>query len=373
VAKSHQYIWQRPKWTDFTWRSEEILSLLGKCRLVQGKLLGKVIDLGLTLDAHAHAEVLAEETIKTSAIEGEKLDLRSVRSSVARRLGLPSAGLPVDRHVDGIVAVILDATMNHDESLTTERLFAWHAGLFPTGYSGMHKIRVGTWRGEEPMRVVSGPVGKEKVHFMAPPAERIPEEMTHFLSWWNSSRGNMEGLVRAAIGHFWFVTIHPFEDGNGRIARALTDMALAHDDSQKHRYYSLSSQIMEERDSYYDVLEECQKGESDITKWLVWFLECFSRAIDRSETILSGVIIKANYWRAHAQASLNERQRKVINKLLDAGQDGFEGGLTTRKYASMVKVSKMTAFREINRLLELGIIRQNPGKGRSVSYDLIWP
>ena len=237
----------------------------------------------------------------------------------------------------------------------------------------MHKIRVGTWRGEEPMRVVSGPVGKETVHFMAPPAEIIPEEMTRFLSWWNSSRGSMEGLIRAAIGHFWFVTIHPFEDGNGRIARALTDMALAQDYSQKHRYYSLSSQIMEERDSYYDVLEECQKGKSDITKWLVWFLECFSRAIDRSETILSGVITKANFWRAHAQAFLNERQRKVVNKLLDAGQDGFEGGLTTRKYASMVKVSKMTAFREINRLLELGIIRQNPGKGRSVSYDLIWP
>lgn len=373
MAKSHQYIWQRPNWTDFTWRSEEILSLLGKCRLVQGKLLGKVIDLGLTLDAHAHAEVLAEETIKTSAIEGEKLDLRSVRSSVARRLGLPSAGLPVDRHVDGIVAVILDATMNHDESLTIERLYGWHAGLFPIGYSGMHKIRVGTWRGEEPMRVVSGPVGKEKVHFIAPPAERIPEEMTRFLAWWNSSRGSMEGLIRAAIGHFWFVTIHPFEDGNGRIARALTDMALAQDDSQKHRYYSLSSQIMEERDSYYDVLEECQKGKSDITKWLVWFLECFSRAIDRSGTILSGAITKANFWRAHAQASLNERQRKVINKLLDAGPDGFEGGLTTRKYASMVKVSKMTAFREISKLLELGIIRQNPGKGRSVSYDLIWP
>jgi Fic family protein len=367
MAKSHQYIWQRPDWTDFTWRSEDILNLLGNCRLVQGKLLGKVIDLGLTLDAQAHAEVLAEETIKTSAIEGERLDIRSVLSSVARKLGLPSAGLPVDRNVDGIVAVILDATMNHDEPLTIERLYGWHAGLFPTGYSGMHKIKVGSWRGEEPMRVVSGAVGKEKVHFIAPPAERIPEEVSGFLSWWNSSRGSMEGLIRAALGHFWFVTIHPFEDGNGRIARALTDMALAQDDSQKYRYYSLSSQIMEERDSYYDVLEECQKGKSDITKWLVWFLECFSRAIERSETILSGVITKANFWRVHAQSSLNERQRKVINKLLDAGQDGFEGGLTTRKYASMAKVSKMTAFREINRLLELGIIRQNPGKGRSVS------
>jgi Fic family protein len=373
MAKSLQYIWQRSGWTSFTWRSEEILSLLGKCRLAQGKLLGKVIDLGLSLDAHAHAEVLAEETMKTSAIEGERLDIRSVRSSVARRLGLPSAGLPVDRNVDGIVAVILDATMNHDMPLTVERLCGWHAALFPTGYSGMHKIRVGAWRGEEPMRVVSGPVAKEKVHFLAPPAEKIDEEMSRFLSWWDSSRVGMEGLIRAALGHFWFVTIHPFEDGNGRIARSLTDMALSQDDLQKHRYYSLSSQIMEERESYYDVLEACQKGGSDITQWLVWFLECFFRAIDRSELILSGVITKANFWRMHGQTTLNQRQRKVINKLLDAGQDGFEGGLTTRKYASMTKVSKPTAFREINRLLELGLLRQNPGKGRSVSYGLVWP
>ena len=223
------------------------------------------------------------------------------------------------------------------------------------------------------MWVVSGPVGKEKVHYIAPPAERIKEEMSQFLSWWDSSRGSTEGLIRAAIGHFWFVTIHPFEDGNGRIARALTDMALAQDDSQKHRYYSLSSQIMEERESYYNILEACQKGSRDITPWLVWFLECFFRATERSEAILSRVIAKASFWRTHAQAPLSERQRKVINKLLDAGPDGFEGGLTTRKYASMVKVSKPTAFREINRLLELGLLRQNPGKGRSISYGLVWP
>jgi len=279
----------------------------------------------------------------------------------------------VDRNGDGVVAVILDATMNHDKPLTVERLYGWHAGLFPTGYSGMHKIRVGAWRGEAPMRVVSGPVGKEQVHFLAPPAEKIDEEISKFLSWWDSGKGRLEGLVRAALGHFWFVTIHPFEDGNGRIARALTDMALAQDDLQQHRYHSLSSQIMEERESYYNVLEACQMGGSDITPWLVWFLECFSRAIDRSELILSGVITKANFWRMHSQASLSERQRKVINRLLDAGPDGFEGGLTARKYASMTKVSKPTAFREINRLLELGLLRQNPGKGRSVSYGLVRP
>ena len=373
MAESNQYIWQRSDWTSFTWRSDDILSLLGNCRFVQGKLLGKVIDLGLSFDAHAHAEVLAEETMKTSAIEGERLDIHSVRSSVARRLGLPSAGLPVDRNVDGIVAVIQDATMNHDEPLTVERLYGWHAGLFPTGYSGLHKIRAGSWRGEEPMRVVSGPLGKEKVHFIAPPAETIDDEMSRFFSWWDSSRGSLEGLIRAAVVHFRFVTIHPFEDGNGRIARALTDMALAQDDGKRYRYYSLSSQIMEEREAYYDVLEKCQKGGNDITEWLVWFLKCFSRAIDRSETIFSGVITKANFWRNHAQATLNERQKKVINKLLDAGQGGFEGGLTNRKYAAIAKVSKPTAYRELSRLVELVMIRQNPGRGRSVSYDLVWP
>lgn len=373
MGESYQYIWQREDWTNFTWRDADIISLLGKCRFVQGKLLGKVIDLGLTLDIYTHAEVLAEETIKTSAIEGEKMDIRSVRSSVARRLGLPSAGLPVDRNVDGVVSVILDATMNYNEPLTAERLYGWHAGLFPTGYSGIHKIRVGSWRGEESMRIVPGPVGREKIHFTAPPADKVDEEMSHFLSWWDSGRASMEGLIRAAVAHFWFVTIHPFEDGNGRIARALTDMALAQDDSQKHRYYSLSSQIMEEREAYYDILEKCRKGSSDITEWLSWFLECFSRAIGRSEMILAGVITKANFWRIYSQAALNERQRKVINKLLDAGPGGFEGGLTTRKYAAMTRASKPTAYRELSRLLELGMIRQNPGRGRSVSYDLVWP
>jgi len=371
--KSHQYIWQRPNWTHFTWRSDEVLDLLGKSRLLQGRLLGKVVDQGLTLDPQAHAEVLAEETMKTSAIEGEKLDTRSVRSSVARKLGLPSAGLPIDRYVDGLVAVLLDATQNHNLPLNVERLCGWQAELFPTGYSGMHKIQVGVWRGDEPMQVVSGPPGKEKIHFEAPPSNKIDDEIALFLSWWNTSKSKMEGLIRASIAHFWFVTIHPFEDGNGRIARALTDMALAQDDGQKYHYYSLSSQIMEDRSAYYEILEKCQKGGSDITDWIVWFLGCFSRAIERSEIILSGVFTKAVFWRTHAQAPLNERQRKVINKLFDVGRDAFEGGLTTRKYSAMTGVSKITAFRELNRLLELGLIKQNPGKGRSVSYDLIWP
>jgi Fic family protein len=373
ATESHRYVWQRDDWPLFTWRSDEILDLLGKCRLAQGRLLCRISDLGLSLDTQAHADIVVEETITTSGIEGEQLDVRSVRSSVARKLGLPSADHYVDRHVEGVVSVVLDATMNHDEPLTVERLQGWHAGLFPTGYSGIHQIRVGAWRGDQPMRVVSGPIGKERIHFEAPPAERIGQEMDRFLEWWNSSKGNIEGLVRAAIGHFWFVTIHPFEDGNGRIARALTDMAFAQDDGQRQRYFSMSSQIMRERNSYYDILEASQKGTCDITQWLIWFLECFSRAIEHSEKLLSGITAKAAFWRKHAQESLSERQRKVINRLLDAGRGGFEGGLTTRKYASMTKVSKPTAYREISDLLERGILRFNPGRGRSVSYDLVWP
>lgn len=367
-----QYVWQRPEWTRFQWKNENILLTMGECRMLQGKLLGRLADLGLPLENHAQMEILAEETLKTAAIEGESLNVKAVRSSVARKLGLPSAGLPVDRHVDGLVSVLLDATKNHDEYLTEKRLFGWHAALFSTGYSGMHKISVGKWRGDKSMQVISGPIGHETVHFEAPPSDRIPNEIRRFLGWWEESRGNTEGLLRAAIAHFWFVTIHPFEDGNGRLARALTDMAVAQDDRQSIRYYSLSSQIMAERETYYDVLERCQKGNGDITEWLTWFLCCFCRAINRSEKLLATVLDKAAFWKANAQSALSERQRKVINRLLDAGRGGFEGGLTTRKYVSIAGVSRATAFREMDHLVELGILKQNPGRGRSASYDLNW-
>lgn len=368
----YRYLWERPDWTDFRWDNGRILVPLGECRLLQGKLLNKVSTIGLSLGTQAQAEILTEETLKTSAIEGERLDLRSVRSSVARRLGLPSAGLPVDRSIDGLVSILLDATQNCNSPLTFERLWGWQAVLFPTGYSGFHRIRAGDWRGDEPMRIVSGPVGRETIHFEAPPSERVGPEMARFLKWWDESRGKTEGILRAAIAHFRFVTIHPFEDGNGRIARALTDMALAQDDKQPFRYYSLSAQIMSEREQYYSVLKKCSKGDGDITEWLVWFLSCFSRAIKRSDEHLAVVFAKAAFWRRYAHSPLSERQRKVLNKLLDAGQGGFEGGITTRKYASMAKVSKATAFRELSQLLKLGMIRRNPGQGRSVSYDLVW-
>ncbi|MGV8078603.1 MAG: Fic family protein [Syntrophales bacterium] len=367
-----RYLWQRSNWTRFRWNSEEMLVGLGECRLLQGKLLNKVTGLGLTLESQAHVEILTEETLKTALIEGETLNLQAVRSSVARKLGLPSAGLPVNRPVDGLVSVLLDATKNFNEPLTKERICGWHASLFPVGYSGMHRIRVGEWRGDQPMRVVSGPLGKETIHFEAPPSNRIPEEMDRFLGWWNESRGLIEGILRAGIAHFHFVTLHPFEDGNGRIARALTDMSLSQDDGQSIRYYSLSSHIMAERDAYYRVLERCQKGTGDITEWLVWFLGCFRRAIEQSGEILSGVLDKAEFWKAHAQTPLTERQRKVINRMLDAGRGGFEGGLTTRKYVSIAKVSRATAFREMDQLVKLGILTVNPGKGRSASYDLRW-
>jgi Fic family protein len=368
-----QYIWERPGWTNFRWQNDRLILPLGECRLLQGKLLSKVAGLGFTLESQAQVEILAEETLKTAAIEGEVLDMKAVRSSVARKLGLPSAGFPVDRRVDGLVSVLLDATQNCDKLLTEERLCGWQAVLFPTGYSGMHRIKVGEWRGDAPMRVISGPVGRETIHFEAPPASGIAIEMRRFIEWWEEGRGKAEGLLRAAIAHFRFIAIHPFEDGNGRIARALTDMALSQDDQQSMRYYSLSSQIMADRESYYDVLERCQKGEGDITEWLIWFLGCFSRAIKRSEGLLSVVLDKAAFWKIYARLSVSERQRKVINRMLDFGRGGFEGGLTTRKYVSLANVSRATAFRELDQLLELGIIKQNPGGGRSVSYELNWP
>lgn len=370
-----KYIWQCESWPKLTWDNNTLLFLLGQARLAQGNLLGRVRRLGFKLTEEAQADILTEEAIKTAAIEGEHLNTQMVRSSVARHLGLRRGGLiSSTRSVDGLVEVILDATQKYNKALSASRLKGWHAALFPSGYSGFHKIRVGDWRGKEPMRVVSGPVGREKVHFEAPPGKAVKAEMQKFLRWWELSRKTTDGILRAGLAHFYFVTIHPFEDGNGRIARALTDMALAQDENLNIRYYSLSSQIMEERDRYYDILQKCSKADdTDLTKWLVWFLGCFQRAIQKSDKIIGNVLAKADFWREHAQAQLNERQRKVLNRMLDAGPAGFEGGLTTRKYVGMAKVSRATAFREIADMLDKKALRQLPGKGRSVHYDLVWP
>ena len=368
------YIWQKKKWPHFRWDADSLIDTLSRCNFMRGKLLGRVASLGMEHSLEAQAEVLAAEVLETSAIEGKKLDPDSVRSSVARRLGLPHAGLPrQDRYTEGLVDVLLDATTNYQGPLTTERLHGWQAALFPTGYSGMYRIAVGKFRGDSPMRVVSGSMGREKVHYEAPPSTDVPKHIEQFLQWWQEEQHKIDGIIRAAISGFWFVSIHPYEDGNGRLARAITDMALAQDEKLAVRYYSLSAQIMEDREEYYEVLEKCQKGDLDITDWVLWFLGCFERAIARSDGLIGKVLLKASFWKIHSQTEISQRQRKVINRLLDAGHGGFQGGLTTRKYAGITKASRATSYREITDLLGKKILFQNPGKGRSVSYDLIWP
>jgi Fic family protein len=367
------YIWQSANWYDFRWQSELLIEAVGRTRFSQGKLLSEVHALGINMSQEAQAEILTEETVRTSEIEGLKIDRESVRSSVAKRLGLPSVGLrKPDRYTDGLVDVLLDATRNYNAPLTADRLKSWQAALFPTGYSGLCRIKTGNWRGSDPMQVISGPIGREKIHFEAPPADRIEAEISRFLSWWETSAGKIEGLLRAGIAHFYFVTIHPFEDGNGRIARAITDMAFAQDEKLSTRFYTLSAQIMAERDEYYHILERSQKGDGDITAWLLWFIGCLERAIKSSEILIAKVLAMAAFWQRHSQTPINDRQRKVINRLLEAGRGGFEGGLTTRKYVSVAKVGRATAYREISDLLNKGILRTNQGKGRSVSYDLTW-
>ncbi len=367
------YIWQSKSWPELTWNNDQLLQPLSRCRLLQGKLLGRLASIDFKLSRESYAELLIEETIQTACIEGQILDRESVRSSVVRRLGIDAAMATPDRRTDGLVEVLMDATEHHDVQLTTERLKSWQAALFPTGYSGLHRVITGDWRGSDPMRIVSGPVGRESVHYEAPPFDRLDDEINGFLKWWTESRDTTEGILRAGIAHFRFVTIHPFEDGNGRISRAITDMAMAQDEKMRQRFYSLSAKIMAERKNYYMILEKTQKGDGDITEWLVWFLECFSGAIESAEKTVHNILIKSAFWNRHSRTLLNERQQKVINRLLDAGKGGFEGGLTTRKYVSMARVSRATAQREIRDLVEKRVLAPNPGGGRSTSYDLVWP
>lgn len=368
-----KYIWERKNWFDFKYDESILLKPLSHLRVLQGRLLARVETLDLRLETEAQADILVEEAVRTAEIEGEKLNRNAVRSSVAVRLGLPKGVGAHDRNIDGLVDVLLDAVRFHDKPLTLERLNGWHAALFPTGYSGLRKIRTGKLRGGEPMRIVSGPIGREKVHFEALPKDRLEEEMKLFLKWWRSSLGRMDGILRAAAAHLRFVTIHPYEDGNGRLARALTDMALAQDEKLKVRFYSISSEIMRARDKYYKILEDVQRCRVDVTEWFLWFIKCVTASIEHSQDIIANVFMRVDFWNQHSQTQLNERQKKVLNRILEVGPGKFTGGLTTRKYVGIAGVSRATAFREIADMLEKKVLRQLPGKGRSVHYDLVWP
>jgi len=362
------YIHERPDWPNFTWDAQALAKPLAEARHRQGRLLGRMEALGFDLQTEATLRTLTADVVKSSAIEGENLNADEVRSSIARRLGIDVGGyIPVGRDVDGIVEMMLDATQNYQLPLTTDRLFGWHAALFPTGRSGMHRITVGAWRPLEagPMQVVSGPYGREHVHFEAPSAERLDNEMRRFLDWFNHDQA-LDPVLKAGLAHLWFVTIHPFEDGNGRIARAIADMALARADQTKNRFYSMSSQIEAERRDYYEQLETQQRGTLDVTAWLAWFLACLDRALARADDTLTAVNTKAKLWEFINRQPVNERQRAIINRLID----GFQGNLTTSKYAKIAKTSSDTALRDIRELVARGTLVQNPGGGRSTSYRL---
>ena len=364
------YVYQQKDWPRFQWNEGRLLPLLAKVRHQQGRLLGQMEGLGFHFRGEAILESLTSEVIGSSAIEGEKLNVEEVRSSIARRLGIPHAGTtPASRHVEGVVEMMIDATRKFDEALTAERLFSWHAALFPSGRSGMHRITVGAWRTEEagPMQVVSGAMGRERVHFEAPEAHLLDAEIASFLEWFEGVEG-IDPVLNAGIAHFWFVTIHPFEDGNGRIARAIADMALARADGVADRFYSMSYQIEKERKQYYDSLESSQRGGMDITLWLEWFLGCLERTLEQAQENLRSILHKARIWeRINQDGPVNERQHTVINRLLD----GFEGKLSTSKYAKLAKCSQDTALRDINELIARKILSREAGGGRSTGYRLL--
>ncbi len=362
------YIHTLREWPKFRWRDEQLAALLADVRHRQGRLFGRMDALGFPLRTEALLRTLTEDVVKSSEIEGETLDEEQVRSSIARRLGLDIAGLvPADRDVEGVVEMMLDATQRYNEKLTDERLFGWHAALFPTGRSGLSRIVTGAWRDDShgPMQVVSGPMGREKVHYEAPPAKKVAREMKAFLGWFEDKAG-LDPVLKAGVAHLWFVTVHPFEDGNGRIARAIADMALARSEDSPQRFYSMSAQIRAERNDYYRMLEMTQKGDLDITPWLTWFLECLGRAIEGADGMLNAVLQKAQFWNRLAGTPINDRQRIVLNRLLN----GFEGKLTSSKYAKLAKTSQDTAARDIADLVEKGALVRDPGGGRSTSYSL---
>lgn len=363
------YIHQLRNWPNFTWDSDALAGRLADVRHRQGRLIGRMEGLGFPLQSEAMLQTLTQDVLKSSEIEGEKLDKDQVRSSIARRLGMDIGALtPTDRNVEGIVEMMLDATQNYDKPLTQPRLFGWHAALFPTGYSGIQKITVGAWRMDKsgPMQVVSGRFGKERVHYEAPAAPRLNDEMKGFLDWFNGA-SKTDPVLKAGVAHLWFVTIHPFDDGNGRIARAIADMSLARSERSPQRFYSMSAQIRKERNEYYDQLEATQKQDDlNITPWLQWFLDCLDRAFGNAEEILANVLRKARFWLAHSTTELNERQRDMLNRLLE----GFEGKLTSSKWAKIETCSPDTALRDIGDLVERRILKKDAAGGRSTNYSL---
>jgi Fic family protein len=367
----YTYIWQASNWPSWRYDLAALAQSLADVSRAQGLLMGRLADVGMALRDEASLSVLTEDVIKTSEIEGEQLSVESVRSSIARRLGVDIGALaPVDRHVEGVVEMVLDATANSKAPVTRDRLFGWHAALFPTGYSGLVRIKVGGWRDDAtgPMQVVSGPLGRQRVHFEAPPADALESETRRFLTWANSE-STEPPLIKAGLAHLWFVTLHPFDDGNGRIARAVGDLFLARADGSPQRFYSLSTQIQQERKAYYDILERTQKQSLDVTEWLAWFLETLHRAVDQAQHTLDAVLAKTRFWQrwaAPGSAPLNERQVKLVNRLLD----GFDGKLSSGKWAAIAKCSPDTALRDITDLLARGVLRKSDAGGRSTSYEL---
>ena len=366
---SGEYIWQQRDWPVWRFDLAALATPLATVSQAQGRLLGRLADVGLALRDEASLAALTDDVLKTSAIEGEALDVASVRSSVARRLGVDIGALaPADRHVDGVVDMVLDATSRAADPLTEARLFGWHAALFPTGYSGLAPIATGRWRDDTqgPMQVVSGRLDRQRVHFEAPAAARLPAEMQRLLAWVNQPAPAEPALLRAGLAHLWFVTLHPFDDGNGRIARAVGDLLLARADGSPQRFYSLSAQIQRERRAYYDILERTQKGSMDVTDWLLWLLQMLHAALDQAHATLDAVLRKTRFWHQAPAGALNERQVKVLNRLLD----GFEGKLTTAKYAALAKCSSDTALRDLTSLVTLGLLRRSEAGGRSTHYEV---
>jgi len=360
------YLWQHPDWPQWRYDAAALAGPLAQLHRAQGELVGRMAHLGLAQRDLATLQALAQEVITTSAIEGETLNLEAVRSSIARRLGVDIGALaPADRHVDGVVDMVLDATQQHAQPLTAERLFGWHAALFPTGFSGRVRIQVGNWRNDAagPMKVVSGPVGREKVHFEASPAHTLPAQTAAFLEWFNA-KSSGDALVHAGLAHLWLVTLHPFDDGNGRISRAVGDMALARAEGSAQRFYSLSAQIQRERKQYYEQLEITQRGTLDVTPWLDWFLGCLLRAVQGADGLLEGVLDKAQFWQRWAGTPLNARQTLMLNRVLD----GMDGKLTNAKWATIGQCSADTALRDINDLLARGVLRRLEGGGRNTAY-----